>query len=172
MLHTTRESDYRVRMFVAPELGPANAAFEAGRYPEAAQLYERCASAAHQAQDLLAIKAGALMAVKSWAYAGDPKNAVRFATSTVELFKTSGREPDIRSFATKILDILRGQGHHADADAFSAHVRSVVPTWTDPNAPQLPAFCSACGAVVKPAEVVRPTPSTVACKFCGASLAR
>ena len=159
-------------MFVAPELGPANDAMGAGRYAEAAQLYERCAYAAHQANDLLGVKMGAGMAIKAWAHAGDPKNAVRIATSTVDLLKTIAHEPDVRSFATKTLDSLRTQGYHADADAFSAHVHTVVPTWSDPNAPQLPAFCSACGAVVKPAEIVRPTPSTVACKYCGASLAR
>ncbi len=159
-------------MFLAPEIEPANDAMSQGRYAEAAGLYERAAYAAHQANDLLGTKMGAHLAIKAFAHAGDPKNAVRIAISTVDLFKTIAGEPDIRSFATKALDTLRTQGHHADADAFSAHVLTLVPTWSDPNAPQLPAFCTTCGAAVKPAEVVRPTPSTVACSYCGGSLAR
>jgi hypothetical protein len=159
-------------MYVAPEIGPANDAFAASRYVEAAQLYERAAYSAHQAKELLGIKAASLMAVKAWAYGGDGANALRFATSVIDLFKTIAQEPDIRSYASKTLAMLRDQGLHAYADTLSAHVGAVVPTWTDPNAPQLPASCGTCGALVKPAEVVRPTPSTVACKYCGASLAR
>jgi hypothetical protein len=159
-------------MFVAPEAEAANNAFAAGRYAEAAQLYERCANASYQAQELLSLKLEAHLAIKAWAYAGDPKNAVRFATATVDLLKRIAGEPDIRTFATRSLETLRTQGHHADADVLSAHVSSILPSFSDPNAPRLPSFCFNCGAAVKPAEVVRPTPSTIACKFCGASLMR
>ncbi len=68
---------------------------------------------------------------------------------------------------------MRLHGFAADADELSAHVGQLLgAAWNDPAAPKLPAFCSSCGSPVKPAEVVRPTPSTVACRYCGASLAR
>jgi hypothetical protein len=159
-------------LFLAPEVAPANEAFAAGRYAEAATLYEQAAYSAHRAGDLLAIKMGANLAVKAWAYAGDGATAARFAMSVVDLLKTMGREPDIRGVASKALESLRAQGHLADAAALSAHVGASITGWHDPNAPQLPAFCTHCGAPVRPDEVLRPTPVTFACKFCGGSLAR
>jgi hypothetical protein len=160
-------------MFLAPEVGPANDAMAAGRYGEAGALYERAAIASHGAGDVLMTKMNGALAVKAYAKGGDPKNAVRFAIATVDALKAGGHVPEIAGFATKCLESLRVQGHSADADVLSAHVgQAVGAAWSDPNAPKLPAFCSSCGAAVKPAEVVRPTPSTVACHYCGASLAR
>jgi hypothetical protein len=157
--------------FVAPEMGPATAAFEEGRYAEAAPLYERAAIATHAAGDPLMWKMTAIVAVKAYAMAGDPSNAVRFATQTFDVLRSGGHGAEVPGVAKKCLESLRAQGHAAEADALSAHVARLMDgKWNDPDAPRLVAFCASCGAAVKPAEVVRPTPTTVACRYCGASL--
>jgi hypothetical protein len=158
-------------VYLADEVGPANAAMEAGRYAEAAALYERGAIASFNAKEMLQLKMCAALAIKAYAMAGDGANATRFARSTIDALKS--RPPEIPGFMRKVLVSMRDHGLPAEADAVSAYVGEVLgAAWQDPNTPKLPAFCSACGAPVKPAEVVRPTPSTVACKFCGASLDR
>jgi hypothetical protein len=158
-------------MYVAPEVAPANEAMAAGRYLEAGALYERSAISSYSAGEVVWQKMGALLAVKAYALGGDPQNAVRFAIATVDVLKTSGRAPEVPGFANKLLETLRTQGHGAAAEALSAHVGELIgAAWHDPHAPKLPAFCSACGGKVKPAEVVRPTPTTVACRYCGVSL--
>jgi len=160
-------------MFVAPDAPAALEAMKAGRYLEAGQLFERSAIAAHQAGDLLSKKMSALLSVKAYSKGGDAANAVRFASVTFDVLLAAGLAVDATSFAKKALEDIRLYDLTVAADQFSAYVGKVVgPKWHDPAAPQLPAFCSSCGGAVKPAEVVRPTPSTVPCRFCGVSLAR
>jgi hypothetical protein len=160
-------------LFVAKHEGRANAAMEAGRYAEAATLYEKSAAECYTAGEPLWMQLSALLAVKAYVLAGDPKNAVRFAQATVDAIHGGGKEPEVPGFAAKALESVRLHGFAADADALSAYVGQLLgAAWNDLAAPKLPAFCSSCGAAVKPAEVVRPTPSTVACRYCGASLAR
>ena len=157
--------------FIAPEMKPAQAAFEDGRYAEAAPLYERAAVATHAAGEALMWKMTAIVAVKAYALAGDPANALRFATSTLDVLHSGGHAGEVPGIAKKCLEALRAQGHGAQADALSAHVGQLMGgQWSDPDAPKLAAFCVSCGAAVKPAEVVRPTPTTVACRYCGVSL--
>ena len=146
---------------------------QAGRYAEAGALFEKCAIDAYRAGEIPDMKLNAALSVKSYAMAGDAANAARFASATVDALAGAGRTPEIHGFATKVLESMRVRGQAAAADEVSKHVGQVVgATWNDPAAPQLPAFCPSCGAAVKPAEIVRPTPSTVACKYCGGSLAR
>jgi len=159
-------------MFFPDELGPANEAMAAGRYAEAGSLYERASDASRVAGDHLTLRMMAALAVKGYGMAGDASNGLRIAIATVDVLVSMELLPEIPGFARKALQALRTQGHAAAADELSAHVGRAVPTWSDPDAPKLPAFCSACGAAVKPAEIVRPTPSTIACHYCGASLAR
>jgi hypothetical protein len=160
-------------MFIAPETPAALEAMQAGRYVEAAQLFERAAIAAHQAGDLLSKKMSATLSVKAYSKGGDAANAVRFASATFDVLLAAGLAVDATSFAKKVLADIRLYDQNVAADELSAYVGKVLGAkWHDPAAPQLPGFCSSCGGVVKPAEVVRPTPSTVACRFCGASLAR
>jgi hypothetical protein len=158
-------------VFLADDVAPANAAMQAGRYAEAAPLYERAAIASQHSGEMLQVKMCAALAIKAYAMAGDGANAVRFAKATVDVLKS--RPPEIPGFMRKALESMRDHGLSAEADVVSAYIGEVLgAAWQDPSAPKLPAFCSACGAPVRPAEVVRPTPSTVACKFCGASLGR
>lgn len=159
-------------MFIPDQLGLANAAMDAGKYADAAALYEQASEEARIAGDHLTLRMMVVLGAKAYGMAGDPGKGARFAIATVDLLVTMNLIAEIPGFARKTLQALRAQGHTASADEFSAHVAQVVPTWNDPDAPKIPAFCSACGAVVKPAEVVRPTPSTMACRYCGASLAR
>lgn len=162
-----------VNLFVPKDAAAANTAMEEGRYAEAARLYEASAVECHRASEPLWMKMNALLAVKAYVHAADPANAVRFATATVEAIQAGGHAPEVPGFAAKALESMRLHGFAADADALSAHVGQLVgAAWNDPAAAKFPAFCSNCGAAVKPAEVVRPTPSTVACRYCGASLAR
>ncbi len=160
-------------MYVAPDDEAALAAMSAGRPLEAAPLFERSAIHAYKANEMLSMKLSASLAIKAYAMAGDAPNAERMARASVDAFAAAGRRAEIPGFATRVLEMLRSRGLGAVADAVSQHISGVMGTgFQDPAAPQLPAFCSSCGAAVKPAEVVRPTPSTVACSFCGASLAR
>lgn len=146
---------------------------KAGQYLEAAQLFERSAIASHQAADREQTKINALLAVKAYAKGGDGASVVRFASSTVDVLLASHPGIEASSFAKNALEDIRLYDQHAAAEAFSAYVGKVVGAgWHDPAAPALPAFCPGCGAAVKPAEVVRPTPSTLACRYCGGSLAR
>jgi hypothetical protein len=151
----------------------AMTAMKEGRYAEAATRLEWAATAAFGVGDKMQTKMTGTTAVKAYAMAGDPASALRLATHLVNLFHEAGRNPEIPGFAKHALESLRNQGYAAEADALSAHIaRAMGGAWSDPNAPKLPAFCSSSGAAVKPAEVVRPTPSTVACRYCGASLDR
>jgi hypothetical protein len=160
-------------MFMPDEVGPANAAMETGRYAEAGSLYERAAVEAHRAGDTLVLRMMAVLAVSAYVRAGDIPSAMRFATATVDLLQSVGMVPEIPGVARKMLNALRDQGHPSEADALSARVGQIVgAAWSDPGAPKLAAFCSSCGAAVKPAEIVHPTPSTSACRYCGANLAR
>lgn len=147
-------------------------AMNAGRYGDAAPRFEWAANSALAVGDgPLHTTINALNAIKAYATAGDPKNAIRFATAWLDQLRRAGRAPEIPAFAGKTLESLRAHGQAADADAYSAHVAGMLGSaWSDPGAPKLPAFCGSCGAIVKPAEVVRPTPTTVACRYCGASL--
>jgi hypothetical protein len=148
-------------------------AMKAGRYAEAAPQLEWAAMFAFGVNDVMQVKLMGANAVKAYAQSGDAANAVRLATRIVDLFHGAGRNPEIPGFAKHALADLRTQGHPQAADALSAHISGVMGgAWSDPDAPKLPAFCSSCGAAVKPAEIVRPTPSTVACHYCGASLDR
>jgi hypothetical protein len=152
-------------------------AMSAGRYAEAAPGFERCARMAHACGDVMEMKMSANNAVTAFAHASDPTNALRLATEIVDLLASASAGADRRSeipgFARHALESLRTQAHFAQADALSAHVaQRMGGAWSDAGAPRLAAFCPSCGAAVKPAEVVRPTPSTVACRYCGASLDR
>lgn len=159
-------------MFFPDKLGPANAAMDGGRYAEAGSLYEGAAEESRAAGDTLTFRMMAVLAVKAYGRAGDPENAVRLAISTVDLLQSLAMIPEIPGVAHKMLAALRAQGHAASADGISAHVAEVVgAAWIDTGT-KLPAFCASCGAPVKPAEIVRPSPSTIACRDCGASLAR
>ena len=103
-------------------------------------------------------------AVEAYANAGDPQSALRVAMQIVDLHHAAGRSGEVARFARLTLKPLRRDGHAAEADAISAYIaRATGGAWSDPDAPKLPAFCSNCGAAVKPAEVARPTPTTVAC---------
>jgi len=160
-------------MYLAPKTEQALAAMEGGRYLQAAALFEEGAIAAYQAGELTTMKMSTALSIKAYAMGGDGASVVRFASSAIDALAAAGRVPEISGFATKLLRDIRAQGQPAAADAFSAHVSSVVGAgFSDPDAPKLAPFCPSCGAAVKPADVVRPTPSTVACPFCGASLSR
>jgi len=160
-------------MYVAPDDPQALAAMNEGRYLDAAVLFERSAIHAYRANELPSMKLSASLSIKAYAMGGDAANAERLAKATVDALAAASRGPEIPGFATRVLESLRSRSLGGVADAVSQHVGAVVgPSWNDPATPKLPAFCPSCGAAVKPAEVVRPTPSTVACKYCGGSLAR
>jgi hypothetical protein len=160
-------------MFADLVNGPiANKAMKEGRYAEAAKHYELSAGSAYDARESTSMRMCALLAVKAYSKVPDTTNAIRFALQTIEALKAIGLPPvDQKGFAKKALEELRQYDHHAAADDLSTRVGQIFGAeWHDPAAPRLPAFCPSCGAPVKPAEVVRPTPSTIACKFCGGSL--
>lgn len=160
-------------MYVAPDDEAALAAMNAGRYPEAGALFERSSIHAYRANEIPSMKLSASLSIKAYAMGGDAANAERMAKASVDALAAAGRNAEIPGFATRVLESLRVRNLGGVADSVSAHVSACVGGgFHDAAAPQLPAFCSSCGAAVKPAEVVRPTPSTVACKFCGGSLAR
>ena len=143
----------------------------AGKYAEAGALFERCALDEYRGGHFLEMKISAALAVKAYSMSGDGANALRFGKAAVDAFAAASRVPEIAGFANKALESLRTRGQAAAAEELSKHISDVVGSaWSDPAMPQLPAVCASCGAVVKPAEVVRPTPTTVACKYCGASL--
>ncbi len=144
----------------------------AGQYDVAGPLFERCAVDCHRAGDLLAMKLNAALSVKSFAMGADGANAARVAVATVDALAAAGRVPEIPGFAAKALESMRIRHLAVVADEVSRHVGTVVGSaWNDPAAIKLPAFCTSCGAPVRPAEVTRPTPSTAACNYCGGSLA-
>ena len=158
--------------FVPKHAGRAQKAFDAGRYSDAAAEFEKSTAECHEAGDAIWAKMYALLAVKAHVHAGDGKNALRFAQATVNEIHRQGHAAEVPGFAANALESMRLHGLAAEAELLSAHVGQLLSgAWSDPAAPKLPAFCSSCGAAVKPAEVVRPTPSTVACRYCGASLA-
>jgi hypothetical protein len=160
-------------VFFPSELGAANDAMDGGRYAEAASLYEGAATESRAAGDTLTFRMMAVLAVKAYGRAGDTENAVRLAVTTVDLLQGLAMIPEIPGVAHKMLAALRAQGHAVSADGISTHVAQVVgAAWSDAGATKLPAFCASCGAAVKPAEIVHPSPSSVACRYCGASLAR
>lgn len=160
-------------MFVAPDDEAALAAMNEGSYLKAAPLFERSSIAAYRAGEIPSMKLSASLSIKAYAMGGDAQNAERMARASVDALAAAGRKPEIPGFANRVLESLRTRGLHPAADALSQHVSALMGSgFSDPAAPQLPAFCPSCGAAVKPAEVVRPTPSTVACRFCGGSLAR
>jgi hypothetical protein len=149
----------------------ALAAMSEGRYAEAATSLEWAATAAFGAGDTMSAKVEGNNAVTAFAKAGDSPGALRLATRLVDLFRDANLPREIPGFAGHALESLRMNGLAAAADALSAHVKGVMgAAWSDPAAPTLTAFCGSCGAAVKPSEVVRPTPSTVACRYCGASV--
>jgi hypothetical protein len=151
----------------------ALAAMQAGRYAEAAPTLELAAITAHRIDDIIDSNLFGSGAVEAYAKAGDMHSAVRVLTQIVDLYRASGKSTEIARFGRFTLKPLRRDGFAAEADAISAELaRLTGGAWHDPDAPKLPAFCSNCGAAVKPAEIVRPTPTTVACHYCGASLDR
>jgi hypothetical protein len=149
----------------------ALAAMKEGRYADAAKGLEWAAAAAFGAGDTMEAKIAGNNAVTAFAKAGDSAGALGIATHMVDLFRDANLAGDIPGFARHALESLRLSGFVAAADALSVHVKGVMgAAWSDPAAPTLAALCPSCGAAVKPSEVVRPTPSTVACRYCGASV--
>jgi hypothetical protein len=148
-------------------------AFQAGRFAEAAPTLQLAAETAVQIGDVMQTNIFGSCAVVGYVKAGDPQAAIRLVMHFVALHQTAGRTAEAARFGRLSLKPLRRDGHVVEADEISTQLARVLgAAWNDPDAPRLPAFCSNCGAAVKPAEVVRPTPSTVACQYCGGSLDR
>jgi hypothetical protein len=157
----------------AERTNSALAALQAGRFAEAAPTFEWAGLSAQSVDDIINTNIFGSSAVEAYAKAGDMQNALRVATQIVGRYHALGNSPELARFMRFVLKPLRRDGYEAAAGAIAAQVATATSgAWSDPEAPKLPAFCSNCGAPVKPAEVVRPTPTTVACHFCGASLDR
>lgn len=150
----------------------ANALLQEKRYREAAQVFFAGCLAAHARGADLHFRMKASLAAKSWILAGEPNEAWNVAGRILEALVPQGRQRDALSLLHKIVEDLRAHGFHEAALGVSTDAsRALGASWIDDKAPRLPPRCSQCGAPVRPEEVVRPTPVTVACRFCGASLA-
>ena len=146
-------------------------AMQAGRHAEAAPTLELAATTASGMGNVIDLNLFGSSAVEAYARAGAMQKAVQLATDLVGVHQAAGRNTEVARFMRFTLKPLRRDGLAAEADAIAAAIaRATGGAWSDPDAPKLPGFCANCGAAVKPAEVARPTPSTVACRYCGASL--
>ena len=140
---------------------------QAGRFREAAAIYEQTATAARQANDLRSMKGNALMTVQAYACAGDGPQALRFAVLTLDILAASPLASEIPAFARTARKSLHEQGHDALAAELDARVAALTGV-TRP--PRLPKFCSQCGIEIDPRAVLMPGPSVYACHRCGATL--
>ena len=134
-------------------------------------LFEVALRALHRGDDI-EFTLNALLAARAWMLAEEPNGAWSIAARVLEEFVPKGRAREALSLIHKIVDELREKGYPDVALGVSTDASRVLgELWIDPHAPRLPNHCTQCGAPVRPGEVVRPTPTTVACKYCGASLA-
>lgn len=151
----------------------ALSAMQSGRYREAAPVFELVGVTAAKIGDVVEVNLHGSSAVECYLRLGDRDNAFRALRQFVEIHVNAQRVPEAARFGRLTIKPLRRDGLTTEADAVSAYLASALgAAWNDPDAPKLPPFCSNCGAAVKVVEVVRPTPSTAACKYCGASLDR
>lgn len=142
-----------------------------GRFTEAAPLFLEAALREQARGNDMMFRAHVLVAAKAWVLAAQPNGAWSVAARALESYLAQNRQNDAVSLMHKIVAMLRERGYGEAADGISWDAsRGLGALWADPNAPRLPDHCHQCGAPVRPAEVVRPTPATVACRYCGASL--
>jgi hypothetical protein len=113
----------------------------------------------------------ALLAAKAWMLAEEPNGAWSVAARVLQELVPTGRARQALPLMHKLVQALRERGYPEVAMGVSNDAgRALGTLWVDPDAPRLPNHCVQCGAAVRPAEVTHPTPTTVACKYCGASL--
>lgn len=141
---------------------------QARRFRDAAPLFEAYALR-HDPDDASGFGVPVLAAAKAWLQAEAPERALDLSHRLHELFVSRGDVQRALSLAHKFVDMFREFGFREIAERRASEAAEAFgDRWIDPGAARLPTHCNQCGAPLRPDQLVRPTPASCACPYCGA----